>query len=143
LLGCGGNREPGVWRENVKKQVTNREATLSARPAIPPRKLKSLRTKLAAIERDLNYARRASYDYWNRGQKYRSARSIYKKKVAVRELLAQYEEDYAPDLSTLRKAIERLWWVLSQPWSPAENNEPDIEIPYHERVDELLEEAGQ
>jgi hypothetical protein len=98
---------------NEKNDI--REAAPKARPGVSPRKLKSLATKLAAIERDLNYARRASYDYWNRGQKYHSARSIYKKKVAVWELLAQYEEDYAPDISTLRKAIERLWWVLSQP----------------------------
>jgi hypothetical protein len=129
----------------VKNQDPIRNGTPSARPApaIPPRKLKSLRTKLAEIEHALSYARRASYDYWTSGQKYRSNGSIYKKKVIVRELLAQYEEDYAPDLSTLRKAIERLWWVLSQPWSPAENNEPDVEIPFRNRVNELLAGAGR
>jgi hypothetical protein len=113
----------------VKKQEPIRKPAPSARPAapaIPPRKLRALRTKLAAVERDLNYARRARYDYWNASQKYRSNGSIYKKKVAIRKLLDQYDEDYDLDVSTLRKAIERLWWTLSQPWSPAENNEPDV-----------------
>jgi hypothetical protein len=142
LLGCGSNREPGVWRENVKKEETNREATLSARAAIPPRKLRTLRTKLATIEKDLNYARRASYDYWIGSQKYRSNGSIYKKKVAVRNLLDQLDEECELDLSPLRKAIERLWWTLSQPWSPEENNGPDIEIPFVAQVDELLAELG-
>jgi hypothetical protein len=120
-----------------------REATPKARPGVPPRKLKSLRTKLAAIEKDLNYARRASYDYWTAKQKRRSAWSIRKKQTAARELLAEIERHNALDLSKLRAAVELLWKVLSLPWCPDENEQPDIEIPYRNRVNELLAGAGR
>jgi hypothetical protein len=111
-------------------------------PATPPRKLKSLRTKLAAIEHDLDYARKASYDYWNASQKRRSGFSIRKKQAAVREILDDLELHNGLDLSGLRAAVDTMWRALSQRWCPAENERPDIVIPYRKRVHELLAGAA-
>jgi hypothetical protein len=111
-------------------------------PAIPLRKLKSLKTSLATITADLDYARKASYDYWTPAQQRRSAFSIRKKQAAVRELLDDLELHNGLDLSELRAAIETMWRILRRPWCLAENTQPDIVIPYRDRVHELLAEVG-
>jgi hypothetical protein len=111
-------------------------------PAIPLRKLKSLKTKLATITADLDYARKASYDYWIPAQMRRSAFSIRKKQAAIREILDDLELHNGLDLSELRAAIETMWRALSQEWCPAENERPDIVILYRKRVHALLKEVA-
>jgi len=115
----------------TNKQETVRESTPGARRRL----IRKLNSRLKTIAADLDYARRARYDYWNASQRRRSAFSIKRKQAEARELIA----DAA--IPELEPVVEALWRVLSIEWSPDENDGPDIAMGLRRRVAELLAEA--
>jgi hypothetical protein len=126
LLGCGSNREPGVWRENVNdlKDSGTQPAKTSA--------LTRISTLTGQLSEALNYVTAPSTgSYWTEAQKRRAWQSIERKKGECRRLIAS--------LATPFK--KRLHDVTEAAWNAAEeehHNRPDPEAPLLERQRKLI-----